>query len=92
MIKFMQFVTDGAAEAQKRARSCPKSHSKPTADPESEPGSPPPSLAPLRSSRWYASGSYLSVPRVWALKCRPDTSLMPQRGLDVMGWHPQAGP
>uniref|UniRef100_A0A8C0JG79 Zinc finger protein 618 n=1 Tax=Canis lupus dingo TaxID=286419 RepID=A0A8C0JG79_CANLU len=35
----MPLVTDEAAETPRRVRSCPESHSKPTADPGSEPGS-----------------------------------------------------
>lgn len=37
-------VIDGVLEAQRGERSCPKSHSKSTADPGSEPKSLPPSL------------------------------------------------
>ena len=32
MIKLMPLVTDEAAETPRRVRSCPESHSKPTAD------------------------------------------------------------
>ena len=91
MIKLMPLVTDEAAETPRRVRSCPESHSKPTADPGSEPGSLPPGPAPPRSSRWYAGGSCLSVPRVCTFQCSPDASLMLWRGLDMTGWLPRAG-
>lgn len=91
VIKTHAPVTDGAAEAQRREKSCPKSYNKPASDPGSEPGSLPPSLAPPRSS----VGMLVGLPECASsvglqVQSRSFSEAVERAGCDrvaSLGWH-----